>query len=403
MPVYREPTRNRRRRGNRPRPKRHAVSSLTSLLHTSGAGGRTRRQARRRTRRSEIRSTAQALNIPTTQFGMRTPTSVLRSQIPAAAKTLREVDRTTRQYEEENQPPGIVERGLLGSLIYETTGTDISDEARRAIYGTENPSLGDIALNVGLAAVPGVAGVAGRRCSRVVVRQRPRAQRSRQRELWRRAGSRRRQAAPPAPSRRGSRAGRRRSRARWQSFPIRRPIKTTKYSVYAQAPAAITNQDPGELAKPFTGQGVVADVLGPVSETLGGLAPGEVAENFAKDVIDLPANTPPAIYMPLAGVKEAIFNDDPSRLEGLVEDYTEHGLIPNLVSGDFAARKGREGTSAIRRARGSRGAGGHRARHGHRRPLRRAGPRMNRPARRSARISGYAARKCSRSGATPGT
>ena len=148
------PTVDRRRKR-----KRHRVTSADTLLRTSGAGGRTRQQARRRT----IRTTARSLNLPTTQFGMRTPVPVLRQQLPAAARTQLRIGRATRQYEEENQRPGILERGLLGSAIYETTGADISDEARQAIYGTENPSLGNIALNVGLSAVPGLAGVAGRR------------------------------------------------------------------------------------------------------------------------------------------------------------------------------------------------------------------------------------------------
>ena len=261
---------------------------------------------------------------------------MLRSQLPAAARTQRQIGRATRQYEAENQRAGILERGLLGSAIYEATGTDISDEARQAIYGTENPSIGDIALNVGLAAVPGVAGVAGRRV--LASRGAASAAGATQAAARAVAASRVAQTAGRAARSKPARiaGGTAKVAGKTAAFPVRHPLKTTKYSVYAQAPVALQSGDPSKLADPFVGEGVVADVLKPVSETLGALPPGEFAENFAKDVIDLPANTPPALYMPLAGAKEAIFNDDPSRLEGLVEDYTEHGLIPNLVSGDFA-------------------------------------------------------------------
>lgn len=119
------------------------------------------------------------------------------------------------------------------------------------------------------------------------------------------------------------------------TFPIRRPIKTAKYSFAAQAPLAIATGDPlGEAKKVLEGRGVVAGVLGKAAGVVDDVVPTEIGKNIVRDVLDLPANVVPAVYLPLAGIFEAAKGDS-SRLDALWKDYKENGLVPALIEGDL--------------------------------------------------------------------
>lgn len=118
------------------------------------------------------------------------------------------------------------------------------------------------------------------------------------------------------------------------TYPIRHPIKTAKYQALAQAPVALTSGDPGgEFQKLLEGKGVVANVLTGAGDIASKALPG-VAGNFAEDLLDLPAQTVPALYMPAAAAVEAA-QGDTSRAEDLWKSYVETGLLPAIASGDL--------------------------------------------------------------------
>jgi hypothetical protein len=127
--------------------------------------------------------------------------------------------------------------------------------------------------------------------------------------------------------------------ARAATYPIRRPIKTAKGSFYAQAvgaPAATVSDPGGEAKKVLEGKGIAATVLGDAGSVAASVAPGgEIAKNLVKDVFDLPAQTVPAIYLPLAGLVEAAQGNS-ERLDQLWEDYKKVGLLPAVARGDPA-------------------------------------------------------------------
>jgi hypothetical protein len=118
------------------------------------------------------------------------------------------------------------------------------------------------------------------------------------------------------------------------TFPIRRPIKSAKWSAYGQTPFIATSDNPlGELKRVLEGQGVAAGVLHGLGTTVAEASPSELVGNIAKDALDLPANAVPAIYLPVAGLIEAA-QGDPDRLDKLWGDYKEIGLLPAVASGD---------------------------------------------------------------------
>lgn len=128
-------------------------------------------------------------------------------------------------------------------------------------------------------------------------------------------------------------AGTGKAAGRAATFPIRRPIKTAKYSFAAQAPAAVATGDLSEFEKVLSGEGVAAGVLRDIGEKVSSLAPGEIGENVVKDVFELGASAVPAIYMPVAGLVEAAKGDS-SRLEELWNQYEESGLLTGIAKRD---------------------------------------------------------------------
>lgn len=362
MPVYREPgyrpPRPRRKRRRTPvlsTAERRAASRSTRRAHLRTPERRTPlRRLRRQTRRRALTRRARAVGVPTRVLGVRKPPVVLRPEVRQAERTQRQIKRATRRYirkaEREADTPGIFERGLIGSAVYEGSKlfgdepVDISDDVRRVFYGTEDPNAAQLAL--ALAPIPVAKGAGlvlrGGRAAKGVVSGSHAATRVRGAARSARAATTGRATARLAKSK-GGRAALKTGRvakgtakvgAKTATFPIRHPLKTTKYSVYAQAPVALSTGDPSQLAAPFRGEGVVAAVTKPVSAAVSSLPPGEIASNLVKDVLELPANTPPAIYLPLAGIVEAAQGDS-SRLEGLWEDYKETGLLPAIAEGDL--------------------------------------------------------------------
>lgn len=239
----------------------------------------------------------------------------------------------------------VVEKGVIGAPFYAITGTDISADARKAIYGTENPTLKDIAINAaippalkgaGMALRTGRAGVAAAGASRAASAVKGASSAARGATTGRAATALSRSRGGRAALTTGRAAkGTAKIAAKTATFPIRRPIKTAKYSFYAQAPLAVSTGDPaGEFQKVLEGKGIAATALGDAGRFVAEAAPGEVGANIVKDAFDLPAQVVPSIYMPLAGLVEAARGDS-SRLEGLWNDYKEIGLLPAVLEGDF--------------------------------------------------------------------
>jgi len=61
---------------------------------------------------------------------------------------------------------------------------------------------------------------------------------------------------------------------------------------------------------------------------------GRLGENVAKDLVDIPTQAVPSVYMTVAGVKEAA-QGDPARIKDLWRDYKATSAIPAAVEGDF--------------------------------------------------------------------
>lgn len=118
------------------------------------------------------------------------------------------------------------------------------------------------------------------------------------------------------------------------SYPLRHPVRLTGQMAVAQAPLAVASGDPGgELQHVLEGKGVLSNALGAVGGAVSSVVPSEIGRNLVQDLFDLPAQTPPAIYMPLAGLVEAA-QGDPERLDKLWNDYKAVGLLPAIASGN---------------------------------------------------------------------
>jgi len=120
--------------------------------------------------------------------------------------------------------------------------------------------------------------------------------------------------------------------ARGATLPVKRPFTTP---VAAQLPAAAIAGDPSELGKAFTGEGALASIASGAGEAASAVVPGEVAKNLVKDAFNLPAVVLPSTYLPIAGAVEASRGDS-SRLEKLLKEYEETGLLPAALRGDVA-------------------------------------------------------------------
>lgn len=102
----------------------------------------------------------------------------------------------------------------------------------------------------------------------------------------------------------------------------------------AQVPAVLRTGDPTQFGAAFTGKGAA---IGAITKTLGGgvssVVPSGIAKNLVQDVFSLPAQALPSIYLPLAGLVEAS-RGDPARLKKLWSDYKKVGLLPAVASGN---------------------------------------------------------------------
>lgn len=114
------------------------------------------------------------------------------------------------------------------------------------------------------------------------------------------------------------------------SAPIRHPFTAP---LALQAPAAITNKDPGQFTKALEGTGALAAIGNTVGGAVASVTPGEVAQNLVKDAFNLPAQALPSVFLPAAGAVEAA-QGDPSRLHRLLDAYSETGLLPAIFRGD---------------------------------------------------------------------
>lgn len=141
----------------------------------------------------------------------------------------------------------------------------------------------------------------------------------------------------PSPARQAGRvagaAGRGALRA--ASFPIRRPVRATQATFAAQAPAAVTG-GPQEFQEVLEGTGVAANVLSDIGETVSDLPGPQIGLNLIRDVLELPAIIPPAVYLPLAAGVEAVASggEDTEDLDRLIQGYAENGLLPAVFRGD---------------------------------------------------------------------
>lgn len=121
------------------------------------------------------------------------------------------------------------------------------------------------------------------------------------------------------------------------------------------------------LKRELEGRGLLADLLSEVGEKVGerveagherhvlgsskasiGTTSGKLLGRAAEDAVNLPAQAVPSVYVPVAGVKEAVLDGDPKRLKKLLKDVDETSVIYNLaaagveaVGGDSKAAKQR--------------------------------------------------------------
>lgn len=313
------------------------------------------RQSRRIARRRDLRARAVATGLPTrSPFGTAIPRTLLRAQLASELQSERELKRRTLK---------TVKRRNAAGFAKEAAG-DVAPYAEAAAMVAPLPALRGAATALKLArggkaatksAQAAKVAKAAPKAARPVPRPapkpkvRPKPSPPRKAPAPARAPKRSLRTVPARTAAtmgttRGGRAVLKTGRGvkktgkvavKTATFPIRRPIKTAKYSFAAQAPLAISTGDPvGEAKKVLEGQGVAAKVLGDVGRTVGKVVPTEIGKNIVQDVLDLPANIVPAVYLPVAGLIEKA-QGNPERLDALWNDYKEHGLIPALVEGDL--------------------------------------------------------------------
>lgn len=100
--------------------------------------------------------------------------------------------------------------------------------------------------------------------------------------------------------------------------------------VAAETPSAIVSGDPRQLGKAFSGTGVAADVLGGIAGGVRGV--GGVPGNALADLISLPAQVLPSLYLLGAGGVEAA-QGRPERLNQMWDYYKSVDPLPALLSG----------------------------------------------------------------------
>jgi hypothetical protein len=83
----------------------------------------------------------------------------------------------------------------------------------------------------------------------------------------------------------------------------------------------------------LTGQGVAAEALRKVGGVVAKAAPGQIGRNIVRDAFDLPTQTIPAVYLPIAGMVEAA-KGNPQQLERLWADYKKIGVLPAVAARD---------------------------------------------------------------------
>lgn len=86
------------------------------------------------------------------------------------------------------------------------------------------------------------------------------------------------------------------SAGRAVTAPLRHPIVTSTSPVVAQVPAAVEQGNPNQLLYGLEGTGVLASALGGAGKGVKGAIPGIVG-NAASDLINLPAQALPSIYL----------------------------------------------------------------------------------------------------------
>lgn len=113
--------------------------------------------------------------------------------------------------------------------------------------------------------------------------------------------------------------------------PIRHPIVTSTAPVAAQVPAALERGNPNQLLYGLEGSGVLASALGGAGKKVQGAIPGVVG-NAASDLINLPAQALPSIYLSgQAGINALTGHSE--QLDKQVQGFKEQSPLYALATG----------------------------------------------------------------------
>lgn len=102
----------------------------------------------------------------------------------------------------------------------------------------------------------------------------------------------------------------------------------------AQAPIALSEGDPSEFKKALTGEGVFATAVHSAADTGSNLAPEGIVRNAARDLIGLPADVVPSLYL-TADAANAWRQGDSEKVDALWKEYKDKGFLTGIAKGDW--------------------------------------------------------------------
>lgn len=117
------------------------------------------------------------------------------------------------------------------------------------------------------------------------------------------------------------------------SAPIRHPFLTASSPAVAEIPGAVAKGSPTQLLRGFEGTGVLAGVLGSAGNNIESALPGLLGR-AASNLVDLPAQVLPSVYLSLKAGANAV-GGDPTELHKLQQGYDATSPIPALLKGEF--------------------------------------------------------------------
>jgi hypothetical protein len=335
-----------------------------SVSHSNRRLQRNRRQADLRARRRALKIRAKNVGVPWRSIpviGAQGSLAPLRSTVRTAENTQGVVEAHQRALEAiqnltSSDTPGILQRGLIGSAVKEITGNDISDDVRNALYGDPNPSLAQIALVA--APVPALRGAetlargvsllrGGERVAATAARAKAPVETALETLSRSRAGravGRAEEAVSGAAERAGAtRAGQVAARG---SQVVRAPARVAWRNkgriggtaiaspVLAGVPLSAVHGNLDPLKAELQGRGIVGTIAAKAGNLADTVIPGELASNFARDALELPAQAIPSLAITGTAAVDAV-RGDPTKWNALVDDFVKQDFMARLFSGDL--------------------------------------------------------------------